>query len=491
LTADETGINRYFDFQQRFGVFWPDNGREGVPPMNVRSDAVPEAGTAVGPGEACYRAIRGDILHGRLAPRTRLRIERLRDHYGASISTLRETLSRLAGEGLVAVEGHRGFAVAPLTRDEFRDLADLRLLLETHAIDRSFACGDLEWEGLVVGAHHKLARIEDAMLAGGRDRADLWKHYDKAFHQALIAACGSAELAEAHGGIFDRYLRYQIVAMIFRGAVAAEQHRALRDAALRRDAGEARATLRRHIEGCVEDTLESDRLEDAPAAAPAAPAAVRDGGTVGEKAWLRLREDIVSGRLGPGQRLRLEVLRGEYGFGISTLREVLNRLATEGLVRAEGQRGFEVAPISRHDLREIADLRLLVETHAMAASFRNGGIEWEARVVAAYHRLAAMEARMEGGDASATDQWKRYDWEFHQALIAACGSVALMQLHGLVFDKYLRYQRLALSFRRKVAAGEHRALLDHALRRDVPAARRLLKLHLEGGVAHALASGRI
>lgn len=458
--------------------------------MNVPAPAASPGETAAGSSEACHLAIRTDIVRGVLRPQQRLRMDGLRHAYGASVSTLRETLSRLAGEGLVVVEGHRGFRVAPVTRGEFRDLADLRLLLEAHAIDRSFARGDLEWEGLVVAEHHKLARLEQSMLAGERDRAEAWKHYDRSFHQALIAACGSAGLVQAHGAIFDRYLRYQIVAMIFRGEIAAREHRMLRDAAIARDAGGAKAILRRHIEACVEDTVGSDVLEDGDGPA-AAPLGDGPGATVGEKAWMRLRGDILSGSLAPGRRLRLEVLRAEYGFGLSTLREVLNRLGTEGLVLAEGQRGFQVAPISREDLREVADLRLLLESHAITGSFRSGGIDWEARVVAAYHRLAAMEERMESGDASAADLWKRYDWEFHQALIAACGSTVLMQVHGSVFDKYLRYQRIALSFRKGVAMREHRALLEHALARNLEGARLVLAEHLAGGVGHALESGRI
>ncbi|MFN3613867.1 MAG: GntR family transcriptional regulator, partial [Rubrimonas sp.] len=443
--------------------------------MTMQPEGAPQPESSDGQGEACYRAMRSDILHARIAPKERLRIERLRETYGSSVSTLRETLSRLAGEGLVVAEGHRGFIAAPATRAEFRDLAALRTLLEEHAIARAFARGDLEWEGLVVGAHHKLSRLEAAMIAGERDRTDLWKHYDRAFHAALISASGSAALIETFLAIFDRYLRYQIVAMVFRGAAAADEHAALKDAALARDAEGATAILRHHVGGCVEQTAGAPALEDGGGARwTPRPAAVDAAATVGEKAWFRLREDILSGRLAPGRRLRLDALRAEYGFGVSTQREVLNRLATEGLVVAEGQRGFEVSPVSREGLTEVADLRLLIESHAIAASFAEGDDAWLAGVVAAYERLRASETRMEAGDAAATDDWKRCDWEFHQALIAACGSPVLMQVHGSVFDKYLRYQRVALSFRRGVAPAEHRALLDHALARDAEAARRTL-----------------
>ncbi len=90
-------------------------------------------------------------------------------------------------------------------------------------------------------------------------------------------------------------------------------------------------------------------------------------------------------------------------------------------------------------------------------------MEWEGRVVAAHHKLATLEQRMQGGDRSQTEVWKRYDWEFHQALISACGSAVLMETHAGVFDKYLRYQMIALSFRGEIAAEEHRILRECAI----------------------------
>src|SRR5690606_1827213 len=81
-------------------------------------------------GEAAYRQIRHDIIFGGLAPGVRLRLERLRETYRASVSTLRETLNRLASERLVLAEGQRGFAVAPVSQQHFRDVAAMRELLE-------------------------------------------------------------------------------------------------------------------------------------------------------------------------------------------------------------------------------------------------------------------------------------------------------------------------------------------------------------------------
>lgn len=213
--------------------------------------------------------------------------------------------------------------------------------------------------------------------------------------------------------------------------------------------------------------------------------------TVGELAYRRIRSDIIFGSAKPGQRLKLDRLKEKYGASVSTLREILTRLASEGFVVAEGQKGFQVAPVSVSDLREIADLRLLLEGYALEQSFAAGDLDWEGNVVAAYHMLKNMEERMRQGDRSGSENWKRYDWEFHQALISACGSHVLMETHGAVFDKYLRYQMIALSYRGDIAAEEHKALLDLALARDSMKARQVLERHIMGGVEHALKTGTI
>ncbi len=215
--------------------------------------------------DRAYDRIRADIVFGRLSPGARLRLDRLAGDYGASVSTLREILSRLSSEGLVIAEGQRGFRVAPVSPAGFEDVAGMRLLLETYALPLSFAAGDLEWESRVVAAHHKLAFMERRMMAGGQEGTEpegteLWKRYDREFHQALIEACGSQTLLDLYGGVFDQYLRYQMVAVVFRGEIAAEEHRQLLDCALARDADRACAVLTRHVNGCVAYTLDRGAL---------------------------------------------------------------------------------------------------------------------------------------------------------------------------------------------------------------------------------------
>ena len=213
--------------------------------------------------------------------------------------------------------------------------------------------------------------------------------------------------------------------------------------------------------------------------------------TAGEAAYRRIRHDIIFGQLAPGSRLRLERLKGPYLASISTLREILFRLSSEGLVVAEGQRGFEVAPVSQQNFREVAAMRQLLEIHAMRESFQRGDVDWEGEVMAAHHKLARMEARMLAGDRAEAETWKRYDWQFHHALIAACGSATLLAAHARIFDQYLRYQIIAVIFRGEEAAREHRSLLQHAMDRDHETAAAVLKNHIGACVRHTLDNGLI
>jgi GntR family carbon starvation induced transcriptional regulator len=212
--------------------------------------------------------------------------------------------------------------------------------------------------------------------------------------------------------------------------------------------------------------------------------------TIGDDGYRRIRTDIILARLAPGQKLKLEMLREAYRVSISTLREILNRLSAEGLVLAEGRRGFEVAHVSIANLKELADMRLLLEGHAMEASFARADVEWEGRVVSARHKLASIERLMASG-VGEPEQWKRYDSEFHQALISNCGSHVLMETHAAVFDRYFRYQIIALHYRGEEPARQHEALLEYALKRNAERARKVLIDHVNSCVKHALATGTL
>lgn len=210
--------------------------------------------------------------------------------------------------------------------------------------------------------------------------------------------------------------------------------------------------------------------------------------TVGASVYQQIKRDIIYGVLAPASKLKLNALKSRYQASLTTLRETLNRLSSEGFVRAELQRGFFVSPVSARDLAEITELRVLLECSAVQTSVQRGDTDWEGELVAAHHKLSLMEQQLLRGDDSRRPQWKRYDWEFHLALIQACDSRNLLDLHAVIYDKYLRYQMLVLTYRGAEAVDEHKAIFNAALAREAAQASRLLESHIRRGLAHTLAA---
>src|ERR1700760_3310157 len=124
---------------------------------------------------------------------------------------------------------------------------------------------------------------------------------------------------------------------------------------------------------------------------------VTEGGsepvTLGEAAYQQLRADIVAGTFKAGMPLGLEALRQRYGFSFSPLREALMRLQSERLVLSTALRGFSVAPLSREEMRDATETRILIECEALRRSMRDGNDDWEAGIVAAFHALSLQVER--------------------------------------------------------------------------------------------------
>ena len=236
---------------------------------------------------------------------------------------------------------------------------------------------------------------------------------------------------------------------------------------------------------------QTDRMDDLPLPPdlPLAAPAV-SGGPVMEATYARLRADILSGGLAPGARLRLEALRDRYDASVNTLREALTRLVADGLVQSEGQRGFTVVPASLANLRDITDVRRLLECEAARRSLQRADLEWEANLVGAYHKLARIEDIVAQDHARWGGKLEDYNREFHAALIAACGSRWLLHLFGVMYDQSLRYRMLALQtedFPRDQSRREHRELLDAALARDAAKVTQVLEIHITKGLELYLA----
>jgi len=99
--------------------------------------------------------------------------------------------------------------------------------------------------------------------------------------------------------------------------------------------------------------------------------------TVGSSVYLKIKSDIITGALTPGKKLKLDALKVQYSASVSTLRETLNRLASDGFVDAPEQRGFLVRTMSNEDLIELSNLRVLLQCAALKASLAFGDENWE------------------------------------------------------------------------------------------------------------------
>lgn len=174
----------------------------------------------------------------------------MQSRYGTGTSPLREALSKLAADRLVVQEVNRGFRVPPLSAQDFRDIARLRIELECGAIRAAVTQGDEAWEEGIVLTQHRLRRLGPQESAPQeRSVPQEWERRHRAFHTALIAACGShwtLHFCNVLHDQFDRYRRWagrdpdtQVV--------LSRQHQALVDAAIDRDAERAAGILAEHI----------------------------------------------------------------------------------------------------------------------------------------------------------------------------------------------------------------------------------------------------
>lgn len=208
-----------------------------------------------------------------------------------------------------------------------------------------------------------------------------------------------------------------------------------------------------------------------------------DTKNLSEQAHDRIRRDILSGELFPGEKLQIETVSERYGIGMAPVREALNRLSSEGLVERKSQRGFFVAEISMEALDELVKTRVWLETLALRESILHGDEAWEEQLVLSYHRLARTHRRMPAdAGRELSEEWELRHKEFHMLLLDRCGSSWLLGFCSTMMDQAVRYRSLSMNvhpslLRREGAAAEHEALLSAAIERDADLACRLLTEH--------------
>ena len=203
--------------------------------------------------------------------------------------------------------------------------------------------------------------------------------------------------------------------------------------------------------------------------------------TVTQDAYDRLRADLLSCRLPPGEKLRIEILCQRISAGSSAVREALSRLASEGFVIMEPQRGFRVTPLSFAELRDLTATRCQIEALCIRDAVAHADVEWEAGIVTALHRLARTPKRAEGDPARYNDAFGTANARFHAAVVAACRSPSLLQIRETLFYRQERYLWLSMplaTIERDLHA-EHEEIARLALARDAEAAASATASHLQ------------
>ena len=221
--------------------------------------------------------------------------------------------------------------------------------------------------------------------------------------------------------------------------------------------------------------------------------AMAETGTRAERAYQRIRSDILTGHFLPGQRLLFTDLGSRYGASVGVLREGLSRLAEQGLVVSQPQQGFHVTPVIPEDLQDLTEARVEIETLAFRKGMEAGNLAWESRLVAAHHVLDGTPELIAGDPQHVNEDWAIAHTEFHRVLLEACPNRRLREFAGALRDAsevYRRWSRHLGGEQGRDIPGEHRALLQAALARDIPGGVALLARHIEYTTNAVLASGQ-
>ena len=208
---------------------------------------------------SAYERLRADVLSGHWAPGQKLGIDSLREHYDTGATPVREALNRLAAEGWVLHLEQRGFAVAPVSEEALRELAQTRVWVETMALRKCIERRDPAWEEGVVLALHRLSKMPRSLSLERYDENPEWEKLHRALHVALVARCGSRWLVAFCEQLYDQAYRYRQLAVkrAYRSRDELAEHRAVVDAIIAGDADAACAALQAHYSRTTQIILDS------------------------------------------------------------------------------------------------------------------------------------------------------------------------------------------------------------------------------------------
>ncbi|MET8251021.1 GntR family transcriptional regulator [Micromonospora sp. NPDC005197] len=160
----------------------------------------------------------------------------------------------------------------------------------------------------------------------------------------------------------------------------------------------------------------------------------------------RLTREILSGKSDPGERLVEEQLTRRLGISRAPLREALRLLAQQGLVEHVPRRGVRVATLSDRDVRELYELRDVLERFSVRAGIPVGR---ESDLAGLRATLDQMREATGAGDRMTVAESHR---AFHVALVALAGNRQLSAVYGSILVKLQLY--MAINLRREAEVAQ-------------------------------------
>ncbi len=186
-----------------------------------------------------------------------------------------------------------------------------------------------------------------------------------------------------------------------------------------------------------------------------------------------LRAEILSGRIGPGERIRQEDVAARLGASRLPVREALRILEAEGLTEHTVNKGARVPSLSQREVDILYRIRERVEPLALTEGLRH--------VTAAHvDRLADLEARIEAG--TDVGEFLALDREFHLLTYATCDQELLTSMIVRLWNSTQHYRRAYMTItgmsQRWVVHAEHNLLIEAIRRGDPVDAERYLAGHI-------------
>jgi len=195
-----------------------------------------------------------------------------------------------------------------------------------------------------------------------------------------------------------------------------------------------------------------------------------------EKAYFRLKKEIMENRMPPGFQAFEQDLAGMLNMSRTPVREALIRLQNEGLIELKPRRGMRVLPLRPSDMREIYEVLNAIECEAVSIiASRKPTLKELAPLDKA---AAAMEKAMAEDD---LDAWASANTQFHKSLLRLCKNKRLMNIGLNVMDQEHRLTRVTLLLRKKPiqSTREHRDHVNALLKGDAVKARKVYRQHRE------------